>query len=43
MPHAQHRDLANAIRMLAVDAVAAANSGHSGMPMGFADVATVLL
>lgn len=42
MPHAQHRDLANAIRMLAVDAVAAANSGHSGMPMGFADVATVL-
>ena len=42
MPHAQHQLMANAIRMLAVDAVAAANSGHSGMPMGFADVATVL-
>ena len=42
MPHAQHRDMANAIRMLVVDSVAAANSGHSGMPMGFADVATVL-
>ena len=42
MPHARHSDLANAVRMLAVDAVAAANSGHSGMPMGLADVATVL-
>ncbi len=42
MPHTHHQDMANAIRMLAVDAVAAANSGHSGMPMGFADVATVL-
>ncbi len=42
MPHPQHQDMATAIRMLAVDAVAAAKSGHSGMPMGFADVATVL-
>ena len=42
MPHKNHTQLANAIRMLAVDAVAAAGSGHSGMPMGFADVATVL-
>nr|MCU0907825.1 transketolase [Paracoccaceae bacterium] len=31
-----------AIRVLTLDAVAAANSGHSGMPMGMADVATVL-
>ncbi len=36
------RHLANALRMLAVDAVEAANSGHPGMPMGMADVATVL-
>ncbi|WP_300441402.1 transketolase [uncultured Mameliella sp.] len=33
---------ATAIRALALDAVAAANSGHSGMPIGMADVATVL-
>ena len=33
---------ATAIRALTLDAVAAANSGHSGMPMGMADVATVL-
>src|SRR5580765_5282063 len=33
---------ANAIRMLAVDAVQQANSGHPGMPMGMADIATVL-
>ncbi|MBM3486658.1 MAG: transketolase, partial [Alphaproteobacteria bacterium] len=37
-----HADLANAIRALAMDAVEAAKSGHPGMPMGMADVATVL-
>ena len=36
------RRLANAIRALAMDAVEAANSGHPGMPMGMADVATAL-
>ncbi|HVG48961.1 MAG TPA: transketolase [Rubellimicrobium sp.] len=40
--HFEHWRLAAAIRTLALDAVAAANSGHSGMPMGMADVATVL-
>lgn len=34
--------MADAIRVLAMDAVEAANSGHAGMPMGMADVATVL-
>jgi transketolase len=34
--------MANAIRVLSVDAVVAANSGHQGLPMGMADVATVL-
>ena len=38
----RHQDLANAIRALAMDAVEAAKSGHPGMPMGMADVATVL-
>jgi transketolase len=37
-----HHDMANAIRFLAMDAVEAAKSGHPGMPMGMADVATVL-
>jgi transketolase N-terminal domain/subunit len=39
---ATHQEMANAIRVLAMDAVEAANSGHPGMPMGMADVATVL-
>jgi len=37
-----HKPLADAIRMLAVDAVQQANSGHPGAPMGMADIATVL-
>ena len=40
--HPQHWEKANAIRVLTLDAVAAANSGHSGMPIGMADVATIL-
>ncbi len=40
--HPDHFARAAAIRALTLDAVAAANSGHSGMPMGMADVATVL-
>ena len=37
-----HAEMANAIRFLAIDAVEKAKSGHPGMPMGMADVATVL-
>ena len=37
-----YKEMANAIRALTMDAVEAANSGHPGMPMGMADVATVL-
>jgi transketolase len=36
------RELANAVRALAMDAVEAAKSGHPGMPMGMADLAEVL-
>jgi transketolase len=41
-PDVSHAEMANAIRFLAVDAVEKARSGHPGMPMGMADVATVL-
>ena len=41
-PAVGHKDMANAIRALAMDAVQKARSGHPGMPMGMADVATVL-
>jgi len=42
MSDVRHDEMANAIRALAMDAVEAAKSGHPGMPMGMADVATVL-
>ncbi len=41
-PSTDRRELANAIRALAMDAVQAANSGHPGAPMGMADIAEVL-
>ena len=37
-----HQDMANAIRFLSADAVEKAKSGHPGLPMGAADIATVL-
>ena len=42
VPRAQHDRMANAIRALAMDAVEQAKSGHPGLPMGAADIATVL-
>src|SRR5258708_8811757 len=42
LPRAQHDRMANAIRALAMDAVEQAKSGHPGLPMGAADIATVL-
>src|SRR5512147_3352957 len=39
---ADHHKMANAIRALAMDAVEQAKSGHPGLPMGAADIATVL-
>ncbi len=41
-PRLMHERMANAIRALAMDAVEQAKSGHPGMPMGTADIATVL-
>jgi transketolase len=38
----KHNRMANAIRFLSMDAVEKANSGHPGLPMGAADIATVL-
>jgi transketolase len=42
VPTPQRRQLANALRMLAVDAVEAAKSGHPGLPMGMAEISEVL-
>ncbi|MFO7189586.1 MAG: transketolase [Pseudomonadota bacterium] len=42
LPSEHLRDMANAIRALAMDAVQAANSGHPGMPMGMAEIAVAL-
>ncbi|TWG97955.1 transketolase [Mesorhizobium sp. J18] len=42
IPREKHDRMANAIRFLSMDAVEKANSGHPGLPMGAADIATVL-
>src|SRR5258705_4285486 len=42
IPPAPEREMADALRALAMDAVQAANSGHPGMPMGMAEIAVAL-
>ena len=39
---AELKELSNCIRFLSIDAIERSNSGHPGMPMGMADVATIL-